>query len=54
MAKTPDAGRFTPKKDPKAAGPKVGGSGAHSVTKQPAYKSSGRYTPPIPAEMKPK
>ena len=54
MAKTPDSGRFTPKKDPKAGGPKVGGagSGSHSMTKQPAYKTSGRYTPPIPAEVK--
>jgi hypothetical protein len=53
MAKTSDSGRFTPKKDPKA--PTVSSAGGRppgGATRAPAYTQSGRYTPPVPKELK--
>lgn len=46
MAKSTDSGRFTPKNSAKAA------PNSQAGPKQPAYKQSGRYTPPIPVEYK--
>ena len=62
MAKSSPGGRYTPKKstDPKEAADEPGlprhagppASDAGVTVSQPAYRNTGRYTPPIPRDVR--